>query len=740
MPNPRLAAIMFTDIVGYTSMMQSDQELAMDAVKQHEAVLKERIAVNGGELLQTYGDGSLSVFESASAAVRCAKEVQLLVRDKVPLRIGIHLGEITQDGDHTFGDGVNIASRIESMGVAGAVLISSSIRQQIKNKAEFELVSLGRFSFKNVLEPMTIYALNNNGFAVPKAKEMHGKGKQFSETKSHPRRLALLASIGFLAMAVGAVLFWTMGGKNTKSEERLAEEIRSERVAVIPFRNNTQDPELDVLGLLCSDLIVNGMIEAEIKTCSPRSVAQYRDKLGIFPDNPGGELSFSEVTGANYWIEGFYFKEGDSLVLKSHLTNALNGELVRNFPEIRGRINQKSQLVGELRQRIMGYWVGKEFRQTASQIPKYEAYQIWTEALESNDGALMFKAFEEDTSFIIPLIEAMIWKTWDEGFMDRIISILEPKRLLMNEYEHNFYMALKSRYLRDYDQYGDFLEKTLQLFPHDQLIKRHYAWSLGWLQNQPEKALDYYLPIDMSLLDPTSFQDKRFVHFPLHLLHKLDRHEEMLDLVEEVIRIGAVWGPTYEFKAIALIHLGREEELNVLQEKIKSLEPIQSWGTQHWDYLSFCKVLADQFLLAGSPEKAKQYALLGVEWATDYILREGRDSTELAQLYIHLQEYESALLVGSRYTDAFSFALTGKKAEALQLKEELENKEASWATYHIARIYAALGDKENVLLYLQKYLNDGGLYMGEEYFEMDVYMRELFGWKPYQDLIRSRSE
>ena len=157
----RLAAIMFIDIVGYTGMMQRDREQAMQAVKSFEAVLRDRISVHKGELIQTYGDGSLSIFDSASAAVQCAREIQEAIRDTVPLRIGLHTGEITRDGDHTFGDGVNIASRIESMGVAGSVLLSSSIRQQIKNKPEFQLQSLGKFAFKNVAEPMTVYALAN---------------------------------------------------------------------------------------------------------------------------------------------------------------------------------------------------------------------------------------------------------------------------------------------------------------------------------------------------------------------------------------------------------------------------------------------------------------------------------------------------------------------------------------------------------------------------------------------------
>ena len=233
-----------------------------------KSVLKDRIKAHGGELIQTYGDGSLSTFESASAAVQCAKEIQEQIRGKIPLRIGIHLGEITRDGDHTFGDGVNIASRIESMGITGAVLVSSSIRQQIKNRPEFELTSLGKFAFKNVAEPMTVYALANEGFAVPEAEQMRGKGQKVPG-KMPTKFIIRMAGIGFLAMAIGAGLFWAFGLRNPNHAQLLSKDIRSEKVAVAVFENFTNDPDLDALGFLASEWITSSLREIGIKTvCS----------------------------------------------------------------------------------------------------------------------------------------------------------------------------------------------------------------------------------------------------------------------------------------------------------------------------------------------------------------------------------------------------------------------------------------------------------------------------------------
>ncbi|MCB0853727.1 MAG: adenylate/guanylate cyclase domain-containing protein, partial [Bacteroidetes bacterium] len=154
---------MFTDIVGYTAMMQQNEAEGMAKAQSFRQTMQTQVETHHGELLEIRGDGSLSVFNSAVDAVACAKEIQETLREEVPLRIGIHLGDIVQKEGHIFGDAVNIASRIESMGLAGAVLISSNVRNQIKNKPEFELTSLGRFSFKNVEEEMSVYALANEG-------------------------------------------------------------------------------------------------------------------------------------------------------------------------------------------------------------------------------------------------------------------------------------------------------------------------------------------------------------------------------------------------------------------------------------------------------------------------------------------------------------------------------------------------------------------------------------------------
>ena len=211
-PNRQLAAILFADIVGYTQLMQRNEKSALASLQKFKSELEQRVPVCNGEIIQFYGDGCLALFNSSVEAVECAKSLQLAFQKTpvTPVRIGLHAGEVLFKNDNVFGDAVNIASRVESLGVPGAVLLSSNIRNQIKNKSEFKLQSLGRFAFKNVEGDMTVYALANKGFPIPKKEEMQGKLKKASPPKkkklsAHNSRWHCTASRGILFFYLSTV-------------------------------------------------------------------------------------------------------------------------------------------------------------------------------------------------------------------------------------------------------------------------------------------------------------------------------------------------------------------------------------------------------------------------------------------------------------------------------------------------------------------------------------------------------
>ena len=180
----RLAAIMFTDIVGYTALMQDDEATAVKARTRHREVFDKEHKLHQGEILQYYGDGTLSVFQSAVEAVKCAIEIQreLQTGEEVPMRIGLHLGDIVFDGTEVYGAGVNLSSRIESMGIAGAILLSERANKELNNHKEISTISLGHFEFKNIAEPVKVFAVSNEGIKIPIPSQLKGKRKELTKT------------------------------------------------------------------------------------------------------------------------------------------------------------------------------------------------------------------------------------------------------------------------------------------------------------------------------------------------------------------------------------------------------------------------------------------------------------------------------------------------------------------------------------------------------------------------------
>ncbi len=160
----RLAAIMFTDIVGYTSLSQRNEALALQLLERHQALLRPIFPKHGGREVKTIGDAFMIQFDSALAAVECAVEMQEAVHnhsrpasDTLAMKVGIHVGDVVQSGQDVYGDAVNIASRIEPLAKGGEVCISEQVFDQVRNKVPFKLIKLAPHQLKNVAIPIDVY-------------------------------------------------------------------------------------------------------------------------------------------------------------------------------------------------------------------------------------------------------------------------------------------------------------------------------------------------------------------------------------------------------------------------------------------------------------------------------------------------------------------------------------------------------------------------------------------------------
>jgi predicted ATPase/class 3 adenylate cyclase len=217
----RLAAVMFTDMVGFTALLQADEQLGIDKRRRYVAALDRQHDALGGTIVQRLGDGSMSMFPSALAAVQAAIAIQQeLAAQDVAVRIGIHVGEVIVEPERLTGDPVNIAARIESFAAPGGVMLSDDAYAQLRNRSEISAVPLGRFRLKNVGRPFELYAVSAEGVVVPDPEMLDGKGERLAALSgSLPDaatplvgRAADLASLSDLARSHRVVTITGPGG------------------------------------------------------------------------------------------------------------------------------------------------------------------------------------------------------------------------------------------------------------------------------------------------------------------------------------------------------------------------------------------------------------------------------------------------------------------------------------------------------------------------------------------------
>ena len=578
MPTTRLAAIMFTDIVGYTAMMQSNRDSAMTAVKDFEAVLKDRIASHSGELLQTYGDGSLSVFDSASAAVACAKEIQEAIVGKVPLRIGIHLGEITIDGEHTFGDGVNIASRIESMGTAGAVLMSSSIRQQIKNKPEFELESLGKFSFKNVTEPMTVYGLANQGIALPKAEEIAGKGERLTERGNQDNRNLIRGIlVGFVGIIIAGGIWMNISWKG--NEEVQADVTKTPSIAVMPFLDLSPKQDQAFLGDGMAAEVINLLSqESELKVSSRSSSFSFKkqevdlstiaDKLGVDHILEGSvkeyegrikisvQLIEAEID-KTIWAESWEEQLEDVFDIQENIAREVMQALKINLIEVRK-------------------WQVEETVPDAYRLFLQAKYQFFSESNSKEARKLVLRSIERD-SIYAPAWILLGQIDWD--FANRGVSptgirdfrelyelakthTLQGVKLGPNlAYGYAYLAHIYSQIFSKRDSALIYAQKAMDLGPGDAQVL-----GLVGLIKCANSQFEEGLPLlDQAVrLDPLSWTSYVTKSFGYAMANRFDVAEAAL---RKWISLQPKAGSAYYQLAQCLIHQGKLDEAEVLANK-----------------------------------------------------------------------------------------------------------------------------------------------------------------------------
>ena len=311
--NRHLAAILFTDIVGYTATMQKDEQTAVTLIKRHKAVVEKSVSDHKGNVIEYFGDGSLCIFSSITEALRCAIHIQQQLQDepKVPLRIGLHIGEILFEDGKVMGDGVNLASRIQSLGRAGTVLFSKEIFDKIKNHPEFKTIPLGYFKFKNVDDPMEVFALTNEGLTVPKKEELTGRLNYVEARRSFsPRTKWIIFSVAVLLLITSVLLIYSL------FNSRAGFTGKEKSIAVLPFENISNDTLQQYFSDGITETIITNLSKiADLKVISRTSVMQYKNTTKNIKEI-AEELNVAAI------LEGSVQREGNNVRITAQLIDA----------------------------------------------------------------------------------------------------------------------------------------------------------------------------------------------------------------------------------------------------------------------------------------------------------------------------------------------------------------------------------------------------------------------------------
>jgi class 3 adenylate cyclase/tetratricopeptide (TPR) repeat protein len=462
----KLAAIMFTDIAGYTEQMSKDQDLAFILLEEKQSKFKPLIKEHNGTLIKEMGDGTLSQYPTAVDASKCSVELQKLIQDndKLNVRIGIHLGDtLFKDGD-VFGDGVNIAARLESMSPAGGILVSKNVYDELLSRQGFEGVSLGLQSLKGVGRLVEVYALKDAHLTVPNPDDY----------------------------------------TDTKVDVHTDDEVPS--IAIIPFDNKGADEDVFYAYGISADLISDCSSAGLIRVASKTDI----EKLD-YQNLDNSELS--QKLDVRYMANGELWRMGDMFQLSVELYDTKDKKVVwsdrwqekwDNLPTIKGSLSDGLLKALDTKPKI----------EQKIETTNPEAYEFYLKAKhkyekrENTDDTdiargLLNKAIDIDDNLISA--KNLLGTTYrDIGGYDKAMEIYTSALKQAEELgdKHSIGTSLKNIggiywYKAKYNESFKFYSRSLNIATElgNKNIMAESIYSMGviyWIKGEFNRALEYF--------------------------------------------------------------------------------------------------------------------------------------------------------------------------------------------------------------------------------------------------------
>ena len=326
----RLAGILAIDVVGYSRVMETDEEGMLARLKAlREELLGPKITEHHGRIVKTTGDGALVEFASAVDAVRCAVDLQRALAKRneslpeaevVSLRVGVNLGDIIIDGEDIYGTGVNVAARLEAIAEPGGICISGRVLDQVENNVNVGFAFLGRQKVKNIERPINTYAVLMDPADAGKVIGAPGGSPQDRQTP----HFWMTAALAVLVIVASSAVVWYYQGRPDVEPAR-AEQMAfplpdKPSIAVLPFDNFSGDPK--------EDYFADGITETLITTLSriPSLFVIARNSAFAYQGKAVKVQQVAEELGVRYVLEGSVQRSDDRVRVNTQLVDALTGQ------------------------------------------------------------------------------------------------------------------------------------------------------------------------------------------------------------------------------------------------------------------------------------------------------------------------------------------------------------------------------------------------------------------------------
>ena len=540
----QLAAIMFTDIEGYTSLMQQDEGIAISLRDKHRNIFDHTTAAFHGEIMQYFGDGTLSVFKSSVEAVECAIEMQLaFISEGLPVRIGIHVGDIIYSEEDIVGDAVNVASRIESCAVAGSILISDKVHDQIRSHRHIESKFLDAYEFKNVGTALPLFAIANEGLTIPDSKEIKGKLKRTPEVEKSSVRIkkshiwiGIFLFLGVIAFLAVNITSFSVTSSNIEKS-----------IAVLPFDNLSTDEDSEIFrDGMTEDILTHLSKIKDLRVISRTSVTQYKNTEKSIPE-------IAKELNVSYILEGSIRKYDDQLRVTAQLIDTHSDEHIwadnydRTLTDIFKIQSEVSKEIVEALQLNLSFEEQQGLSAVATEnIEAYKLFLMGRQEADKRNSESLAKSIElyNQALLLDPNYAEALAEIANSVYLETYYSFRDPEEAAKTA---NDYLdraeKISDKVSRIYSVRGliyniegkseeakEAFEKAIKLSPND-LTSRHQFATFYFYNGDREKQLEQ---AKMAYtLDPMSFVSANTYFTALVENSKFDEAERLMKTVEK---------------------------------------------------------------------------------------------------------------------------------------------------------------------------------------------------------------